>query len=190
MKKKESIGTVQKVFIALLSIATIVFISIYTYIALNDSSINRAMKEEGYANEKESTFYEKVETNNTIEDYNKEVKEDKDTEFVKYYVTKEFNNFVELKMSHSNGVSSTLNINANLKNNKIEYNYELSYKDTYLIMEGNTDNNYECHYVVEENISNETMEKHCQYVKEEVNNFINKKNEFLNNREINKRVNQ
>jgi hypothetical protein len=46
MKKKESIGTVQKVFIALLSIATIVFISIYTYIALNDSSINRAMKEE------------------------------------------------------------------------------------------------------------------------------------------------
>ena len=189
MKKKESIGSVQKIFLILLSIATIVFISIYTYTSLNNRSVNNAMKEEGYTNEKESIFYEKVETNNTIEDYNKDVKENKNSEFIKYYVNKDFNSFVELKMKYADGVSTTLNINANLKNNEINYNYELSYKDTYLILEGNTDNNYECHRVVDENISNETIEKHCEYIQGEIKQFIDKRNEFVSKSEINKRIN-
>ena len=147
-KKKEEVNNVQKAFLIMLSIATVVFISLYLYFSYNNNSLNNTLKEEGYDSDKDTDFYEKVETGNTIEEYNQDVKNDKNSEFIKFYVTKELNNFVEVKMAHKDGVSTTLNINANLKNNKIDYNYELSYKNTYLIFEGNTDNNYDCHYVV------------------------------------------
>ena len=187
-KKKEEVNNVQKAFLLMLSIATVVFISLYLYFSYYNNSLNNTLKEEGYDSDKDTDFYEKVETGNTIEEYNQDVKNDKNSEFIKFYVTKELNNFVEVKMAHKDGVSTTLNINANLKNDKIDYNYELSYKNTYLIFEGNTDNNYDCHYVVEENISQETMEKHCNYVKDEIEVFIEKKKEFLNNSEISKRI--
>ena len=185
----KKVSLIQRMILLLLLVLTILFIILYFYYSNKDTKFYKELEEIGYKPDDDTNYFEKVETNNTIEEYNKDVKEEKDSKFIKYYVTKDLKTFVELRMNYQEGVSTTLNINSNLKTSKIDYNYELSYKDTYLIFEGNTDNNYECHYVVQENIDQEQMDKYCKYVKEEITNFISKRDEFTNKKSVKERIN-
>ena len=188
MKKKEKVSLLQRVIILLLLIATVLFVVLYVYYSQKDTEFMNELTSIGYKEDKETDFYEKIETDNTLDEYNKDVKDNKNSEFIKYYVTKNLTNFVEVKMTYKDGVSATLNINSNLSNSKTDYNYELSYKDTYLIFEGNTDNNYECHYVVQENIDQKMMDKYCEYIKKEIDSFNEKRDEFINQSAIKERI--
>lgn len=188
MKEKERVSLLQRIIILVLLISTILFVVLYFYYSEKDNEFNKELKEIGYKEDKGTNFYENTETNNTLEDYNKDVKNNKNSEYINYYVTKDLQNFVEVWMTYKDGVSSTLNITSNLSNSKTEYNYELSYKDTYLIFEGNTDNNYECHYVVQENIDQKMMDKYCEFVKKQIDPFMAKRDEFTSQKAIKERI--
>lgn len=177
------------ILVSTISIMLLILLCAVIYVLYVNKDLEKGMEESGYTTEDDSYFYEKIETNNTIDDYYNDVKNDKNSEFTKYYVSKEMDNFIELKLINDNNVKATLNIVNNLKTGKTTYNYEVKYQNSHLIFEGDSDNNYECNFIVKKNVKKETMNYYCNQIEEEINSFNYKKQELLSNERVQKRIN-
>lgn len=173
-------------FIALIVFLLIIIITFIIYV-LYSSSNNETLKEfnkEGYDSTNSDIFYKKIVTNNTLNDYYKDIENNQNSQYQEYYFKKNSTDYIELKMIYNNGVSTSLNIVSNLKNNETEFNYELSYKDAHLILQGNNSNNYECQVIKKYKISVETSSKYCDMIKDEINEFNLEKEKILKNEKI------
>ena len=187
-RKKDSSITLLKWLIGITgSLAIIILIGYIMYLN-TEGPLEQELIQNGYETDADNAFYNKIETSNTLDDYYKDVKEGKDTSYVEYYVSKESNDFIELKMIYQDNINTTINIISDLSTTRINYNLELTYQDSHIMLDGNSDDNYSCNVVKQEHANEDTIDYYCNYLKEEVTNFISKRNELLQNENVSKRI--
>jgi len=177
MEKKKSYNLV---FIAVLILCVGVIISLLYY-SSREQIVKRELNKEGYSTGKEDAFYHQIVSNNTLDDYYNDISLNKDSIFEEYYVSKESNSLIELKMTYQNQINTSLNISSKLDSNQVNYNFELSYQDSSFILEGNSETNYECNVIKEKNVSKDSIKYYCDIVMNEIQNYLQKKNELLQN---------
>lgn len=183
-KTNKNSNNVIKITIAV--IAFIIILSFVIYILYNNSN-NETLEEfnkEGFDSTKQDLFYKKILTNNTLEDFYKDMANKKDSEYQEFYFSKDSTEYIELKMIYKNGISTSLNITNNLQKNETNYNYELSYKTAHLLIEGNSNNDYECQIIKNNNVSTEIAKKYCDMIQDEIIEFNDSKEDLLKNEKI------
>ena len=187
-KKEDSSITLLKWLIGIVVFLIVFVIGVYYFYNNDERLLEKELKDEGYQTEKDNSFFNKIVSNNTLDDYYKDISLGKNSYYEEYYVSKESNDFIELKMTFQDNISTTINIISDFKTNVIKYNLEVSYDKSHIIIEGNSDNQYQCNVIVEKNVKKETIDYYCNSMVTEINSFINKRTELLNNQDINKRI--
>lgn len=181
--KKNKTNPLQLALIVVIIIIIITFIFYVIYSSSNSETLKEFNKE-GYDSTNKDLFYKKITTNNTLKDYYKDISNNTESKYQEFYFTKNSTDFIELKMIYQNGVTTSLNIISNLKTDETQFNYELSYKDAHLILEGNKKNNYECQVIKNYKVSVETTSKYCEMIKDEMEEFNQEKESLLKNEKI------
>ena len=187
-RRNDDSASLIKWMIGIVSVFIIIGLIGYVMYLYSEGPLEQELIDNGYKTDADNAFYNKVETNNTLDDYYRDIKEGKNTSYVEYYVSKESNDFIELKMIYQDEINTTINIISDLSTTKINYNLELTYQNSHIILEGNSDENYSCKIIKQEKANKETVDYYCNYMKEEVTNFILKRNELLQNENISKRI--
>ena len=181
-KNNKSNNNLTIIFLIIIVIILIIF---GIYLSNNGNELNKTMKHEGFTTKNEDdAFYNKIVTNNTLDDYYNDMKNQKNSEYEQYYFTKESYDFIEVKLSYNNQVSTSLNITSDLKTLYTNYNYELSYKDVHLIIEGNSAEEYACRKIIQENIEKDQIDLYCDKVHSEIQTFLKRREELLQNENI------
>ena len=119
--KKPKINKSEKIIIFILTTMTIILLLafIYTlYFKQNKKDNNKV-------------YYEVIATNNSLDSYNEDVKNNINSQYTKYYITKDLDKFVEVKMIYEDGVTTSLNISANTSDDNTEYKIN---QDMYIII--------------------------------------------------------
>lgn len=189
MNKKKKKDSNILIIIGIIVFATIVSI-LATLLNPADKTEETILQQEGYNTTEEDAFYKKIVTNNTLDDYYNDLTNKRDSAYEEYYFAKESYEFIELKMSYNNTVNKVLNITSNLRNNKVEYTYEISYKSTQLLIEGNSDDNYDCNIIVQKNISDDDITNVCSEVPDEISTFLERRDKLLSNKKIKELLDQ
>ena len=126
-------------------LVTLVLIVWYLIQENNDRVLDEEFEKNGYTTlDFDDAFYNNIVSNNTLDDYYNDKENEKDTIYEEYYISKESNDFIELKMIYEKGIEKTLNIISDLNTFNIEYNYEIVYQKSHILLDGNTTNNYQC----------------------------------------------
>jgi hypothetical protein len=177
MKKKKSYNLT---FIAVIVLCLGIILSLLYY-SSREQIVKRELNKEGYTSSKEDAFYHQIISNNTLDDYYNDIASNKDSLYEEFYVSKESNSLIELKMYYQNQINTTLNILSKLNSDYVNFNFELSYQDSSFILEGNSSNNYECDVIEEKNVSKDSINYYCDYIKDEIENYLQKKYKLLQN---------
>ena len=182
MKKRKKNNKNKYVIILLLVL--ILCMVAYYFLFLTDE-LGRNLRFKGFKTESVSdNFYKKIVTNNTLDDFYNDVAEKKDSTYIEYNFTKSSYDFIELKMNYSDNSLSTLNISSDIRNNTIDFNYEISNDSSRLMLDGNMNETFQCNVIMQENVSNSTKNSHCEYIEKEIENFITEKNIYLQDKTI------
>ena len=190
MKKRVKKEEGKELWIGIIALMVVVVISLLVYITTKPSEVEKELSKEGYTTTNEDAFYKKIVTNNTLTDFYNDMKNEKNSAYEEYYFAKESLNFIELKMLYQDGTNSTLNITSDLRTNLIEFNYELSNKKAHLILEGNSNENYDCKIIVKNNVNDAIANDSCNLIMQEINTFLERRSELLQNEKIRELVNQ
>ena len=190
MKKRVKKEEGKELWIGIIALMVVVVISLLVYITTKPSEVEKELSKEGYTTTNEDAFYKKIVTNNTLTDFYNDMKNEKNSAYEEYYFAKESLNFIELKMLYQDGTNSTLNITSDLRTNLIEFNYELSNKKAHLILEGNSNENYDCKIIVKNNVNDVIANDSCNLIMQEINTFLERRSELLQNEKIRELVNQ
>ncbi len=163
----------------------ILFAVVVLLIYYGSTAMDRSMKQEGYeAGEKEDPFYKKITTGNTLDDYYNDLANEINSAYEEYYMQKDSYNFYEQKLAYQNGVTSSLNISSDLRDLYTVFSYELSYEEAYILLEGNSEANYECEVVMNKNASRETLQNACDRIQDELDTFLTRRNEIMQNEKV------
>lgn len=188
MKKKNRINS--NILLVITIIIVVVTLSLY-FISIRDPKIDNEFQKEGYkTEEEEDPFYKRIVTNNTLDDYYNDISQGKDSSYEEYYFSKESNDFIELKLDNKSNVNTTLNISSDLRTKEVSYNYELTYNKSYLIIEGNSSDNYDCNIIKNKNVNEETLNTICNNIMSEISIFLERRKTILNNKKIKDLVNE
>lgn len=189
-KKKKNNEQKNKITIFIIVIAILILLIILgIYLQKSNDDIEKNFNKEGYITEDDSAFYKKITTNNTLDDYYDALSKGEDSAYEEYYFSKESNDFIELKLNHQDKVSTSLTITSELKSDVVNYSFELSYKDAYMLLEGNSLEAYECKEIIRKNISDNTLTTYCNSLKSEIEIFLQRRTELLKNKKIRELVN-
>ena len=183
MSKKKNKDSNLLIILGIIVFATIVAI-IITLTGPSTKTEQGILQEEGYTTTDEDAFYKKIVTHNTLDDYYNDIANNKNTEYEEYYFSKEAYDFIELKMSYYDSASRVLSINSDLRTNRVEYNYEISYNSMHLILEGNSDSNYDCNIVIKKNTAAEDINNACNDISKEISIFLDRREKLLSNKKI------
>lgn len=184
-KKNKMKIRINKYVYILLGIFTILLvILLYLSTSTEEKIIKSEMSKEGFFTEETDAFFRKIESNNTLDDFYKSIENKEKNEYEEYYLLKESFEFSRLKMKYEDGKTTSINISSNLKTEDITFNFEMSYKKMYLLIEGNKENNYECEPVVNKNVTLTELHTYCEMIIEEINSYVLKKGEIKNNDKI------
>lgn len=175
----------KKSFTGLIIVGTMVLLTIgllVLYDRTNRDELTRELQKEGYKTEtSDDLFFHKIVSNNTLDTYYSDISNKKDSVYEEYYLEKESLNFIELKMLYQQEVSTSLNITSNLKTLETSYNYELTYKDAHLMLEGDETR---CDTIIEKNIEESTIETYCKVIEDEIGTYISRRQELLKNTKV------
>lgn len=188
MKKKNKLNS--NVLLVITIIIVVVTLSLY-FFSKRDPKIDNEFQKEGYeTEEEEDPFYKRIVTNNTLDDYYNDISQGKDSSYEEYYFSKESNDFIELKLDTRSNVNTTLNISSDLRTKEVNYNYELTYNKSYLIIEGNSNDNYDCNIIKNKNVNEETLNTICNNIMSEISIFLERRKTILSNKKIKDLVNE
>ncbi len=181
-KKTQDNNTLLIVLIVLLLlIALCSIIAYYT----DNGGLTHSIKQDGYTTEDdEDAFYKQIVTNNTLDDYYDSLSKKQDNSYEEYYLLKESLNFMEMKLVYQQGVATSLNFTSDLHTLDTTFNFELSYENAYLLMEGNSSNDFECEVVSQKSISNDTKTDYCNYIQQELSIFLQRRSKVLENTKV------
>ena len=180
-KRKKNDMTKSYIAIGVLLLFAVVVLLVY----YGSTAMDRSMKQEGYdAGEKEDPFYKKITTGNTLDDFYNDLSENKNSAYEEYYMQKDSYNFYEQKLAYQNGVTSSLNISSDLRDLYTVFSYELSYEEAYILLEGNSEADYECEVVMNKNATRETLQNACDRIQAELDTFTTRRNEIMQNEKV------
>jgi len=189
MKKKRKDD--KKIYYILGAIALILIIIFSLYASKDYSDLKESLENDGYGTvDNNDAFYKKIVSERTLEQYYEDMTNGKDTEYEEYTISKDSYDFVELKMEYKNEVNTVLSINSNLKGTTVQYNFELSYGASHILIEGGSKNSYACNIVDQQNASDNTVEYYCSQIADEVKQYLNKRTNVLNNPKLNEVLQQ
>ena len=181
-KRKKNNTLKYTIAIGVLILLAVILLFIYFS---EENETNRAMRESGYTTtESDDPFYKKITTGNTLDSFYNDVANNKDSAYEEYYLLKESYSFIEQELYFQNGATSSLNISSDLRNMNTMFNYELSYKDAYLLLEGNSSENYQCEVIVNNNISKQTINNACNQIHIELDTYNQRRTEILQNEKV------
>lgn len=157
----------------------------------NAKKIKDYVKEQGYSDSNDSLFYQKIVSNNTLDDYYKDVDNHTDSVYQEYYFSKDSYSFIELKMVFKNEVNQVFNVTSDFTNNKISYNFEISRDNASIILDGDyVAGNVSCNINSVKNLSTNKVNDYCTIAKNYMNEFIDEQNNLLSNDEFSKAISQ
>jgi len=190
MKRKKK-RTINKKTIIIVGIILILLIIVIIQLVTNNDTttdeMGNRLENYGYTiGEDEDAFYQKITTNNTLDDYYNDISNNKETNYQEYYVSKTSYDFIELKMSYSDKITKILNVTSDLTTKEIEYNFELSYNEIYLLLEGTLDDSFTCTAVTERNVNDEVISTYCNTIKSDLIDFTTERNKILSDTKIQK----
>ncbi len=188
MKKKKNNNLLRNIVITCIIIIVIIIVFFY-YLESGKTEEEKVLSKEGYTTTIDDAFFKKVVTNNTLDDFYKDMSNNKDTQYEEYYFAKDSYNYIELKMEYKDGATKTINISSDLRKLTIEYNYEITKNKTHLLIEGNSTDN-KCKYIIKKGVDDSTASKACNEIQDEINNFVEQRTELLNNEEVKEIINQ
>ena len=188
MKKKKN-NLLRNIIITCIIIIIIIIVFFY-YLETGKTEEEKVLSEEGYTTTIDDAFFKKIVTNNTLDDFYKDISNNKDSQYEEYYFAKDSYNYIELKMEYKDGATKTINIQSDLRKLTIDYNYEITKNKIHLLIEGNSSNNNKCNYIIKKGVDDNTASRACNEVQEEINNFIEKRTELLNNEKVKELINQ
>lgn len=170
-----------------IGIGTLIIIIIFSIYASRDyGELKESLEKDGYETiDNNDAFYKKVVSKKNLEQYYEDMSNGVDSEYEEYTISKESYDFVELKMKYENSVNTVLSINSNLKGTKVQYNFELSYGSSHILMEGGSENKYACDVIDQQNASDDTIQYYCNQISDEVKAYLNKRTAVLNNPKLN-----
>ena len=170
-----------------IGIVTLIIIIIFSIYASRDyGELKESLEKDGYETiDNNDAFYKKVVSKKNLEQYYEDMSNGVDSEYEEYTISKESYDFVELKMKYENSVNTVLSINSNLKGTKVQYNFELSYGSSHILMEGGSENKYACDVIDQQNASDDTIQYYCNQITDEVKAYLNKRTAVLNNPKLN-----
>lgn len=157
----------------------------------NTKKINDYVNSQGYKTTEDSLFYQKIVTNNTLDDYYDDVSNNKNSEYNEYYFSKDSYSFIELRMIYKDEINQLFNVTSDFRNNKITYNYEISKNKASIILEGSyLDGSLSCNTSKVNNITTTNIDSYCELAKKYMNEFINEQNKLLSNDEFREAISQ
>lgn len=183
-KRKNKKQEPNTLLVVLIAIFIVLLLLIIIALITTKDEVYEELQIEGYYTETDDTFYKKILTNNTLEQFYNDMNSERNTKYQELYVSKISYEYIELLMIYNEGVTTTLTISSNLKSNELNYNFELSYNKQHLLLEGTEENNYNCNVTVNKNIKKETEKKYCNLIKEQINYYLNSKKQLLNNQNL------
>ena len=182
-KKRKKDNNKLLIILIVLLLGTALF-SIIAYYQ-GDGEVTRSMKQDGYSTEDESdAFYKNIVTNNTLDDFYNAISAQEESHYEEYYLSKESLDFMEMKLDYQEKVLTSLNITSDLKSNYTTYNFEMSYENVYLLIEGNSINDYDCSVVKAKNVSHDTRSAYCNYINQELAIFLERRSKVLENKKV------
>ena len=188
MKKKKN-NLLRNIIITCIIIIIIIIVFFY-YLETGKTEEEKVLSEEGYTTTIDDAFFKKIVTNNTLDDFYKDISNNKDSQYEEYYFAKDSYNYIELKMEYKDGATKTINIQSDLRKLTIDYNYEITKNKIHLLIEGNSSKNNKCNYIIKKGVDDNTASRACNEVQEEINSFIEKRTELLNNEKVKELINQ
>ncbi len=151
----------------------------------NNNQLQNELKQEGYyTNDQDEAFYKNITTGNTIDDYYDDLLNEKESNYEEYSLSKESYDFILLKMEYESGVMTVLNVSSNIKEDYIQFNFELTYNDSHILVDGDNSNNYKCNIIEQKEASDSTVETYCDMIREEIKNYEKRKAELLKNPKV------
>ena len=185
-----------KIIIAVLIVVFIVIISAVV-ISNNDNNNQKYLvnyiNDLGYKFDEDGSIYKRIVSNNSLDEYYRDIKSNKDSHYLEYYFSMDSYMFIQLYMAHSNGVNNVFNAMSDLNSNEITFTYEITKKDASLILEGtySIDNSipYSCDAVSLKKASNDAVAGYCDNALLLVQEFVNEKKNLLNDEEFRNIVN-
>lgn len=173
-------------------VITIIIIIVFSIYASKDyKDLKSSLEKDGYGTiDNNEAFYKKIVSKRNLDEYYDDLANGKDTEYEEYTISKESYDFVELKMEYKNKVNTILSINSNLKGSNVQYNFELSYESSHILIEGGSNNEYACDVIDQQNASDETVQYYCNEISDEIKNYLNKRTSVLNNPKLNEVLKQ
>ena len=184
-KNKDSTIYLKIVFIVIGILAVVIVALLINKNTTSKDEVGARLEDYGYTiGEKDEAFYNKITTNNTLDDYYNDMSNNKNSSYQEFYVSKSSYDFIELKMSYEDKIIKTLNITSDLKTKAIEYNFELSYNDIYLILEGTSNTSFTCNTITEKNITPDVIKTYCNTIKQELISFTSERNKILADEKI------
>ena len=193
MAKKRRQSSINKdIWVGVITILSVIVIILLVMVLSQGTNQkeDKVLLNEGYeTTDEEDAFYKKITTNNTLDDFYNDMANKQNSAYEEYYFAKESHNFIELKMNYNEGAITTLNITSDLKTQEVKYNYELSYNSAHLILEGNSLSDYSCQIVTKKNVNDTAIQNHCDYVMQEINVFLERRQQLLQNDKVREIVN-
>ena len=153
----------------------------------DDETVEETMERLGYQiSDKDDAFYRKNITNITIEQYYSDLSHKKNAEFDEYSVTKSSFDFIEQKLKYIDGVVTNYHFSSNLTSKKIFFQYEYDGNHQYVMMDGNSENDYQCEVVVQNNMTKKELIKHCDSIQKELYTYLQNRADVFNQSAIQK----
>lgn len=181
----------KKLYYILGAIGLIAIIIFSIYASKDYGELKESLEKDGYGTiDNNDAFYKKIVSKRNLEEYYEDVSNGKDTEYEEYTISKDSYDFIELKMEYNNEVNTILSISSNLKGSNVQYNFELSYGSSHILMEGGTKNKYACDIIDQQNASDNTVQLYCDKVAEEIQKYLDKRTAVLNNPKLNEVLKQ
>jgi len=158
----------------------------------NTKKIKDYITDQGYSTTDDSLFYQKIVSNNTLDDYYNDVDNKKDSTYDEYYFNKDSYSFIELKMIYKNEISQVFNVTSDFTNNKVSYNYEISKNNSSIILDGDYVSGREtsCNINSIKNLSTKNLSEYCTLARSYMNEFISEQEKLLSNKEFKKAISQ
>lgn len=172
------------VFIVVAIIAGII-ISIKTP---TEEYVVRYVEDLGYKFDKTGAIYQKIVTNNSLDEYYRDVNANRNSEYLEYYFSVNAYTFIELRMIYKDGVSNVFNVISDLRNDTITYTYEITKDTSSAILEGEYDedkNNpneaFTCRTVSLKKLSDVGVPTYCNNAATLLDIFLDERERLLNN---------
>ena len=178
----------KKVLIITVVCLTLFVIVVFLLNSLSGESNSKKIKDyitdQGYSTSDDSLFYQKIVSNNTLDDYYKDVENKKESKYDEFYFNKDSYSFIELKMIYKNDITQVFNVTSDFTNNKVEYNFEISKNSASIILDGSylAGRETSCNINSIKNLSTKNLADYCTLARNYMNEFITEQEKLLSNK--------